>query len=372
MRVTFVIPSDSMTGGVRVVAIYADRLIRRGHEVVIISGARKQGSFQEKLKSLVLGRGWPKDPEPQPSYFTQFGIPVRTLEKPRPVVDSDVPESDVVIATWWETAEWVSDLSVNKGAKIYFIQHHEVFPYLPVERCHATYRLPLQKIVISHWLEKIMKEQYNDDKAFLIPNSVDTLQFFAPKRQKHADPAVGFVYSTTEFKGSDIVLAALELIKQRIPKLRVIAFGADRPSTKLPLPSWIEFHFRPPQDQIRLLYSKCDVWLCGSRSEGFYLPMLEAMACRCPVVSTRVGGPIDTVMDAVNGFLVEIEDASGLAASTLKVLQLSDADWQLMSDAALLTATHYSWDDAADRLENTLLCLANQHLENSPAGALRN
>jgi glycosyltransferase involved in cell wall biosynthesis len=180
------------------------------------------------------------------------------------------------------------------------------------------------------------------------------------------------VYSTTEFKGSDIVLAALELIKQRIPKLRVIAFGADRPSTKLPLPSWIEFHFRPPQDQIRLLYSKCDVWLCGSRSEGFYLPMLEAMACRCPVVSTRVGGPIDTVMDAVNGFLVEIEDASGLAASTLKVLQLSDADWQLMSDAALLTATHYSWDDAADRLENTLLRLANQHLENSPAGVLRN
>src|ERR1035437_6063276 len=363
---------DGMTGGNRVVAIYADRLRRRGHKVSIIFGARKQNSILDKMKSWMLGRGWPKDPEPQSSYFTQLGIPCRTLERPRPILDGDVPESDVVIATWWETAEWVYDLGASKGAKVYFIQHHEVFPYLPVERCHATYRLPLQKIVISHWLEKIMMQQYNDEKAIVIPNSVDTTQFFAPKRNKQPYPVVGFVYSTTEFKGSDIVLAALELIKVRVPNLKVVAFGADPPSTKLPLPDWIEFHFRPPQDQIRLLYSKCDVWLCGSRSEGFYLPMLEAMACRCPVVSTRVGGPIDTVVDGVNGFLVEIGDIIELANYAAKVLALSETDWHLMSDAALSTATRYSWDDSTDLLESALLRTANEHLTRSSVGEPRN
>ena len=33
MRVTFIIPNDNMSGGNRVVAIYADRLARRGHEI---------------------------------------------------------------------------------------------------------------------------------------------------------------------------------------------------------------------------------------------------------------------------------------------------------------------------------------------------
>ena len=183
-------------------------------------------------------------------------------------------------------SQWVNALSPQKGAKVYFIQHHEVFPHLPVERSQATYRLPLQKIVISRWLERIMKKQYKDDRVILIPNSVDTDQFFAPARQKQPVATVGFVYSSVCFKGSDVILAALDQVKQRMPHLRVIAFGSEPISPKLPLPNWIQYHYRPSQDQIRCLYSECDVWLCGSRSEGFYLPLLEAMACRCPVVST--------------------------------------------------------------------------------------
>lgn len=343
------------------VAIYAARMIQRGHKVAIVCAAPRQSSLLEKLKSLLLKRKWPKDPELQPSYFTELGIPVQKLERPRPVVDDDIEDSDVVIATWWETAEWVNDLSVKKGAKVYFIQHHEVFPYLPVERCHATYRLPLQKIVISHWLKQIMEQQYNDDKVVLISNSVDTTQFFAPKRHKRTDPVAGFVYSTTKFKGSDVVLAALQQVKDQIPNLSVLAFGAERISPQLPLPSWVDYHYRPRQDQIRLLYSKCDVWLCGSRSEGFYLPMLEAMACRCPVVSTRVGGPIDKIVDGVNGFLVDIEDTNGLAVDTIKVLQQSESDWQFMSNAALSTAAGYSWDDATELFEGTLIRAARAH-----------
>ena len=353
MRVTFVIPNEGMTGGTRVVAIYADLLKRRGHDVVIVSGARRRSSFLQKTRSWVRGRGWPGNPQPEPSYFDQLGISVRRLETARPVVDRDVPDADVVVATWWETAEWVKELSAHKGTKVYFIQHHEVFPYLPVERSRATYRFPMQKVVISRWLEGIMKDQYNDDKVILIPNSVDTNQFYSELRQKQSEPIAGFVYSRVAFKGSDIVLSAIQRVKDQRPDLRVIAFGAEPVSPKLPLPSWVDYHYRPPQDQLRLLYGECDVWLCGSRSEGFYLPMLEAMACRCPVVSTRVGGAIDLVIDDTNGFLVEIDDAMGLADRVLKVINLSEADWQLMSESALLTATRYSWDDATDRLERT-------------------
>jgi glycosyltransferase involved in cell wall biosynthesis len=362
MRVTFVIPNDGMTGGIRVVAIYADRLARRGHEVFVIAPAARRIKLSSKFRSALAGRGWPKTPPPEPSYFDPLSIKVHKLASARPIVDADLPDADAVIATWWETAEWVNALSPQKGKKVYFIQHHEVFSHLPIERSQATYRLPLQKIVISRWLEQIMKQQYHDNRVILIPNSVDTDQFFAPPRQKQSAATVGFVYSSIGFKGSDVILAALKQVKRRMPDLRVIAFGAEPISQNLPLPNWMHYHYRPTQDHIRRLYSECDVWLCGSRSEGFYLPMLEAMACRCPVVSTRVGGPVDNIVDGVNGFLVDIEDAAGLAEGTLKVLGLGQEKWQIMSESALSTATRYSWDDAATRLERSLQHLLDQKI----------
>jgi glycosyltransferase involved in cell wall biosynthesis len=109
-----------------------------------------------------------------------------------------------------------------------------------------------------------------------------------------------------------------------------------------------------------LLYSRCDVWLCGSRSEGFHLPPIEAMACRCPVVSTRVGGPMDIVEEGVNGFLVEVDSATVLARKAVDVLNLSNEAWKAMSAAAEETARRYSWDDATDLFERALVMVTEE------------
>src|SRR5262245_30775730 len=129
MRVTFVSPPVDMGGGSRVIATYAQQLMQRGHIVRVVSPPHQAVTFARKVKALVKGRGWPRG-SPVPSHFDGNGLDHRILERWRPVVDSDVPDSDVVVATWWETAEWVSALSPQKGAKVYFIQGHEIFPHL--------------------------------------------------------------------------------------------------------------------------------------------------------------------------------------------------------------------------------------------------
>ena len=58
MRVTFVLPHAGLQGGVRVVAIYAEQLKRRGHEVFVISTPRRI-SIRERMKSFAMGGGWP-------------------------------------------------------------------------------------------------------------------------------------------------------------------------------------------------------------------------------------------------------------------------------------------------------------------------
>jgi glycosyltransferase involved in cell wall biosynthesis len=78
------------------------------------------------------------------------------------------------------------------------------------------------------------------------------------------------------------------------------------------------------------------------------------MACRCPVVSTAVGGPVDIIEDGVNGYVVPCEDSDALADRLQRVLGLPDAAWRQMSDAALQTAVHYTWDDATALFETAL------------------
>jgi glycosyltransferase involved in cell wall biosynthesis len=270
------------------------------------------------------------------------------------VTDRDVPDGDVVIATWWETAEWVAKLSPRKGAKAYFIQHYEVFDFTPAERVKATWRMPLHKITVSRWLVELAAREYGDRKVWLVPNSVDTDQFYAPPRGRQRQPTVGLLYSTIKWKGVVVSLKAIELAAKRVPGLRLVAFGAEPVSDRLPLPPGTSFYYLPPQDLIRDVYASCDVWLCGSYSEGFGLPPLEAMACRCPVVSTNAGGPADYIRSEQNGYLVPVGDAEALADRVVDVLTLDEAKWRAMSNRALATATQYTWDDAANLLEGAL------------------
>ncbi len=353
MKITFVTPPPNLSGGIRVIAIYAERLRRRGHEVLVVHPPHQRHSLLQGVKALARGRGWPSQPSAR-SHFDGTGVPQKVLDRYRPLTDADVPDSDVIVATWWETAEWVAGLSASKGAKAYFLQHHETFEYLPKERVAATWRLPMHKITISRWLVELAASEYGDRDVSFVPNSVDTELFFAPPRGKQPVPTVGLLYSRAYWKGCTVSLRAFALAAARLPRLRLVSFGSHLPSAELPLPPQTQFVHKPPQPTIKDLYAQCDVWLCGSWSEGFHLPPLEAMACRCPVISTAVGGPLDVVEDGHNGYVVPLGDSAALAERLVEVLSLSEVRWQAMSDAAYETAVRYTWDDATDRFEAAL------------------
>jgi glycosyltransferase involved in cell wall biosynthesis len=110
---------------------------------------------------------------------------------------------------------------------------------------------------------------------------------------------------------------------------------------------------RPAQDQIKNIYGKCDVWLVGSRSEGFGLPILEAMACRTPVISTPTGAAPELTAPG-GGVLVPMDDPSAMAKEIQRIVQLPDEQWRAMSDIAHQTATKYTWEDATTLFEAAL------------------
>ena len=76
--------------------------------------------------------------------------------------------------------------------------------------------------------------------------------------------------------------------------------------------------------ELPVFYNRLDVFVIPSTQEALAIVGLEAMACGCPVVSTRCGGAEDYVHDGVNGFLV------GFSAE-----EMADALGRILSDAAL-------------------------------------
>jgi glycosyltransferase involved in cell wall biosynthesis len=351
LKITFICPSLNAGGGTKVVCIYAGQLQSMGHQVTIVATPHQKVGLARKLKRLATRGEWPRD---QVSIHTEGkNLNCITLEQDRPIVASDVPDGDAVIATWWETAEWVNSLPSSKGQKFYFIQHHEVFDYLP-PRSRDTYKLPLRKIVVSKWLRDVMNAEYGEDCS-LIPNTVDRSHFYAPERTKQPSPTVGLLYGSASFKGLDISLQALNRLRSRIPDLRVVSFGSETPQPSLRLPPRSKFHFRPSQDKIRELYSSCDVWLTASKVEGFNLPALEAMACRAPVVSTKAGWPADGIIDKINGRLVDVDDVDGLTNALEWVLSRPEHEWRQLSEAAYQTMTLSSWQEGARLFESELM-----------------
>lgn len=359
MRISFVSPTVNLGGGTKVIVIYAKALVAQGHHVELVSPPRQVLTLRQKLQSLIKGNGWPKKLLELKSHLDGSGLNHRILDRYRPVTDADMPEADIVIATWWETAEWVNTFKKNKGVKVYFIQGHEIFPHLPVERCHATYRLPMHKIVVARWLKEVMRTQYGDNSVDVVSNSVDKNQFFAPVRDKQSVPTLGFFYTLSPSKGMSMSLAGIEILRKKFPHLRVICFASQYPNPAFPVPEGTEFTLSPDQDRIKDLYSQCDVWITTSRSEGFNLMAMEAMACRTPIVSTRTGWPEEALKSGHNGMLIEVDDLAALVHGAEWILSLQESDWSNLSLNAYNTVAFGSWKESTKKFERILQSLCS-------------
>jgi glycosyltransferase involved in cell wall biosynthesis len=353
MRVTFVLPYAGLQGGIRVAAMHASGLLRRGHKVFVVSTPRPQPSLRQRLKSLLKGKGFPTLHPQMPSHFDNLPVDHKVIDRCRPVVDRDVPDADVVIATWWQTAQWVHQLSPAKGAKAYFIQGYEVDSAFDALALKATWKLPMHKIVVSRWLKDLAHSEFGDSDVSLVPNSVDLRLFHAPIRGKQPTPTVGLLYSPLRFRGVDVMLEAYRLARQTVTDLQLVAFGLEKPTPEFAFPPDAQFFHQPAQHDIPAIYSSCDAWLFGSRREGFGLPILEAMACRTPVIATPAGAAPE-ILTRGGGILVRSEDPQDMADHIRLIYAMTDPQWRQLSSSACQAVSTYTWDDASALFELAL------------------
>lgn len=95
---------------------------------------------------------------------------------------------------------------------------------------------------------------------------------------------------------------------------------AESLATRLGVMDYVDFVGKQPQAQIREYLSVADLLLLPSQTESFGLTALEAMACRVPVIATRVGGIPEVVEDGGCGYLFDIGDVDKMAEAAARIL----------------------------------------------------
>ena len=125
-----------------------------------------------------------------------------------------IPDSDILLATAWQTADFSISWPPSRGEKFYFVQHHESLWKREKSKAHKTYCLPFRKLVISIWLKEILKEQYQQDADVLVtPVNQDT--FFKEEKKGDAGSRVCLLHHDYDWKGYKDAIETVKIVRSQ-------------------------------------------------------------------------------------------------------------------------------------------------------------
>lgn len=164
-------------------------------------------------------------------------------------------------------------------------------------------------------------------------------------------------------KGFDLLVSAWRQVAAAHPdwRLRIFGEGSKRDELEQQIDELglrgcvsLEGHCTSLQSEM----AKASLFVLSSRTEGYGMVLVEAMACGVPVVSTDCPtGPRDIITPGVDGLLVPNKDVDALAAAINEMIELGPEKRLSMGASALAkaeerseTAVSAEWDSLLERL----------------------
>lgn len=339
MKIAFILPGRGSSGGVRCISLIGKKLRERGHLVRLLyrKPQRDLRDWARVLQGSVFYRS-------APDWIRKFDGPVHAFDD---LCQFQFDPDEILVAVGMAECAQLGRLNSLPNPKVQYL--HGSTPLAP-QQVDKALRLPFRKIVVASYLKDLVESRgRGEDVLAVIHNGIDLSDYFVSVPDSQRD-GVGTIFGLDPVKDPETILQVLDRIGRARPEVPVRVFSTERRPKQIPAGNYLR---HPALEQAREIYSRSLVWVVASRSEGFSMPVLEAMACGCVVVATDCGGPRDIIEDGVNGFLVPIGDVDAIVGR----VQLLLADTALrnrMQLRALETVRRFTWEKCVSELENAL------------------
>src|SRR3712207_2643716 len=273
MKVAFLLPDFSLSGGAGIVVQHARQLsLHHGMDVVLVRT---------------------KPPEGRERSYAGLGD-VRTQEL-HEVLDE---RFDVAVATWWETAISLFDLDAGRYA--YFLQLFENSHYAPgapeTPGFALTTGLPVRYLTAARWIRDLTEQLQPGSRSHYVRSGMDKSVWAPPETIEPAveGPLRVVIEGSLRLlrKGTPHALEAVSLMRE--PKH--VTLVTPEPPDGSPV-AGVDVHLGAiPHPELAALLRESHVLLKLSRAEGMYGPPLEGFHSGCTVVTNPVTGHDDYIV----------------------------------------------------------------------------
>ena len=166
----------------------------------------------------------------------------------------------------------------------------------------------------------------DEKKVARVYNGIETKKYDCAKLKKYDENVIviGCVARIMpELKGQDILLEAIKIVKKKHPKVMALFAGGVAESQQRDYEKLKKYvrdnsleenvKFLGNVDNIPEFLNKIDICVVPSRSEGFGLALVEAMAMGVPCIASNIAGPREIISRTELGKLFESNDSDDLA-----------------------------------------------------------
>jgi len=253
----------------------------------------------------------------------------------------------IMIATWhevWGKDYWQEYLGL-KGIFGCIVEKLSVF-------------MPNEIISVSnHTTNKLKSNLKFKKKIYTIPNGNDFEKIQEIKSSRRKSDVI-FAGRLLNNKNVDILIKSVQLIKEKIPKIKCLIIG-DGPekknlevlTQKLNLEKNIKFlGFLENHDDVYAIMKSSKVFVLPSTREGFGIVVIEANACGIPVITIdhKDNAARDLIEEGKNGFVCQL-DENEIAKKIIRILKNNSS--LEMQKLCMDLAKKYDWDKIVDEIE---------------------
>lgn len=176
----------------------------------------------------------------------------------------------------------------------------------------------------------IEREHVPEDRTYLCLNGVET-SVFHPSSDPKPPPlagaplVIGTICALRPEKRLDLLLRAFAQVRHLLPGMKLLIVGSGDVLPQLEtlrdeLGIAADCVFEPSKTEVAPWMRALDIYVISSESESLPNALIEAMACGCAVVGSRVGGIPELITDGVSGLLFESKNVADLSAALAKLI----------------------------------------------------